>query len=201
MNEVSTESLRASLTNRTVLVIDDNEAVLTALDVLLSFHGVRVLTARGPEEGLAALARHEVELVIQDMNFRREATSGEEGIRLFREIRSRHGDVPIILLTAWTHLETAVELVKAGAADYIAKPWDDARLLTTVRNLPDRRSAQAETRAIERLRSWDGRMTPDSIAARTAHPGSLSCAQSENRQPSASSSTSAKTRSTPSPIS
>src|SRR5690606_19193595 len=103
----------------------------TALDVLLSFHGVRVLTARGPEEGLAALARHEVELVIQDMNFRREATSGEEGIRLFREIRSRHGDVPIILLTAWTHLETAVELVKAGAADYIAKPWDDARLLTT----------------------------------------------------------------------
>jgi len=152
MNEVSTESLRASLTNRTVLVIDDNEAVLTALDVLLSFHGVRVLTARGPEEGLAALARHEVELVIQDMNFRREATSGEEGIRLFREIRSRHGDVPIILLTAWTHLETAVELVKAGAADYIAKPWDDARLLTTVRNLLDLRSAQAETRAIRERR-------------------------------------------------
>ena len=50
MNEVSTESLRASLTNRTVLVIDDNEAVLTALDVLLSFHGVRVLTARGPRK-------------------------------------------------------------------------------------------------------------------------------------------------------
>ncbi len=65
------------------------------------------------------------------MNFRREATSGEEGIALFRRIREQHPDLPVILLTAWTHLETAVELVKAGAADYVAKPWDNARLLTT----------------------------------------------------------------------
>jgi DNA-binding NtrC family response regulator len=62
-------------------------------------------------------------------------------------------DVPIILLTAWTYLEMAVELVKAGAADYIAKPWDDARLLTTVRNLLDLRRAQAETQAMQRQRS------------------------------------------------
>ena len=65
------------------------------------------------------------------MNFRKEATSGEEGVALFHAIRERHPTVPIVLLTAWTHLETAVELVKAGAADYLAKPWDDARLLTT----------------------------------------------------------------------
>ncbi len=82
------------------------------------------------------------------MNFRREATRGEEGMALFREIRSLYPDMPIILLTAWTHLEMAVELVKAGASDYIAKPWDDARLLTTVRNLLDLRRAQSETRAI-----------------------------------------------------
>jgi len=59
--------------------------------------------------------------VIQDMNFRREATTGEEGVALFHTIRAKYPDVPLILLTAWTHLETAVELVKAGAADYIAK--------------------------------------------------------------------------------
>jgi DNA-binding NtrC family response regulator len=63
---------------------------------------------------------------------------------LFRELRALHPDVPVILLTAWTHLETAVNLVKAGAADYIAKPWDDARLLTTVRNLLELRAAVEE---------------------------------------------------------
>src|SRR5262249_25391411 len=88
------------------------------------------------------------DLVIQDMNFRREATSGEEGIALFREIRRRSPEMPIILLTAWTHLETAVELVKAGAADYVAKPWDDDRWLTTVRNLLDLRTARAEAQEI-----------------------------------------------------
>ncbi|HKZ72740.1 MAG TPA: sigma-54 dependent transcriptional regulator [Steroidobacteraceae bacterium] len=152
MTTPDTQSLRASLANRTVLVIDDSEAVRTAFDVLLSLHGVRVRTAGGPEQGLADLAREPADLVIQDMNFRREATSGEEGVALFREIRRRHPDMPIILLTAWTHLETAVELVKAGASDYVAKPWDDARLLTTVRNLLDLRAAQAETRAIRARR-------------------------------------------------
>jgi DNA-binding NtrC family response regulator len=142
-------SLRSSLANRTILVIDDNEGVRTAFDVLLSLHGARVVGAATPAEGLAALqSKPSADLVIQDMNFRREATSGEEGIALFREIRRRLPDVPIILLTAWTHLETAVELVKAGAADYIAKPWDDDRLLTTVRNLLDLRSARAEAQEI-----------------------------------------------------
>ncbi|HEY8507008.1 MAG TPA: sigma-54 dependent transcriptional regulator [Steroidobacteraceae bacterium] len=146
------QPLRTSLMHRTILVIDDNEAVRTAFDVLLSIHGARVLGASNPEEGLQVLAREPVDLVIQDMNFRREATSGEEGIALFREIRSKYPDVPIILLTAWTHLETAVELVKAGASDYIAKPWDDSRLLTSVRNLLDLRAAQTEARAIRRER-------------------------------------------------
>jgi DNA-binding NtrC family response regulator len=98
------------------------------------------------------LEKETVDVVIQDMNFRREATSGEEGVQLFHEIRRRHDDVPIILLTAWTHLETAIELVKAGAADYIAKPWDDARLLTTVRNLLDLRRAREESTRIQTQR-------------------------------------------------
>jgi DNA-binding NtrC family response regulator len=141
--------LRSSLANRTILVIDDNEGVRTAFDVLLSLHGARVIGAGTPVEGLAALQGDlPVDLVIQDMNFRREATSGEEGIALFRDIRRHAPDVPIILLTAWTHLETAVELVKAGAADYVAKPWDDDRLLTTVRNLLDLRSARTEAQQI-----------------------------------------------------
>src|SRR6202047_497318 len=144
--------------NATVLIIDDNEAVRTAFDVLLSIYGARVLTAASPAEGLARLGRDAVDLVIQDMNFRREATTGEEGNALFHTIRKKYPDVPIILLTAWTHLETAVELVRAGAADYVAKPWDDARLLTSVRNLLDLRSARAEAEAL-RARRREARAT------------------------------------------
>jgi len=78
------------------------------------------------------------------MNFSADTTSGEEGAALFRAIRERHADLPIILLTAWTHLETAVELVKAGAADYLAKPWDDHKLLAAVENLLELSEATQE---------------------------------------------------------
>jgi DNA-binding NtrC family response regulator len=135
-----------------VLLIDDNAAIRTALEVLLSLQGLGIRQAATPEEGLALLAREEIDLVVQDMNFRREATSGEEGIELFHRIRERHADVPVILLTAWTHLETAVDLVKAGASDYLSKPWDDARLLTTVRNLLQLRSVTLEKQALTRSR-------------------------------------------------
>ena len=96
---------------RTLLVIDDNDAVRTALDVLLALEGARVEHAASPREGLERLARGGIDLVIQDMNFQREATSGREGIELFRAIRAAHPDMPVVLMTAWTSLETAVELV------------------------------------------------------------------------------------------
>jgi DNA-binding NtrC family response regulator len=119
----------------TILVIDDNPAVATALEVLFSIRKLRTIGVEAPSAALALLEREPIDLVIQDMNFRGDTTSGEEGARLFRDIRHAHPDLPIILLTAWTQLETAVELVKAGAADYLAKPWDNRKLLATVTNL------------------------------------------------------------------
>lgn len=136
-----------------ILIIDDNDAVRTALEVLISLQGHRVLTASSPDEGLRTLAKEQTDLVLQDMNFRKEATSGEEGVSLFHGIRERYPTVPIVLLTAWTHLETAVELVKAGAADYVAKPWDDARLLTTIRNLLELRRLSVEQDRAARRRA------------------------------------------------
>ena len=94
-----------------------------------------MISARSPEEGLRRLQADDVDLVIQDMNFSADTTSGEEGETLFRAIRAQHTDLPVILLTAWTHLSVAVELVKAGAADYLSKPWDDSKLAATVANL------------------------------------------------------------------
>ncbi|NRR32138.1 sigma-54-dependent Fis family transcriptional regulator [Oxalobacteraceae bacterium] len=121
----------------TVLIIDDNAAIAIALDVLFSLHAIEALRAASPEQGLDLLERHAgaIDLVIQDMNFSADTTSGAEGTALFRAIRARHPELPVILLTAWTHLDAAVDLVKSGAADYLAKPWDDNRLIATVNNL------------------------------------------------------------------
>ncbi|HEV7986603.1 MAG TPA: sigma-54 dependent transcriptional regulator [Steroidobacteraceae bacterium] len=120
---------------RTVLIIDDNPAVAQALTLLFGLHDIRTLTAVTPQKGLAMLARERVDLVIADMNFTADTTSGEEGVTLFRALRAQQPDLPVVLLTAWTHLEAAVQLVKAGAADYIGKPWDNDKLLATVENL------------------------------------------------------------------
>jgi DNA-binding NtrC family response regulator len=120
---------------RTVLVIDDNPAVAQALSLLFGLHDIRTLTALSPQKGLATLAHERVDLVIADMNFSADTTSGEEGAALFRALRTQQPDLPVVLLTAWTHLESAVQLVKAGAADYIGKPWDNDKLLATVENL------------------------------------------------------------------
>ena len=128
----------------TILVIDDNPAVATALETLFSLHDIDTRVAASPDAGLALLAREPVDLVVQDMNFQADTTSGEEGLALFEQIRAHHPDLPVILLTAWTHLESAVDLVKAGAADYLAKPWDDRKLLATVNNLLELSQARRE---------------------------------------------------------
>ena len=138
-----------------ILVIDDNPSVGTALDLLFSLHEIRCLRAETPQAGLDLLAREDVDLVIQDMNFHADTTSGDEGVALFHDIRQRHPDLPVILLTAWTQLESAIELVKAGAADYLAKPWDDRKLVATVNNLlelGETRRELAQARAGERTR-------------------------------------------------
>ena len=119
----------------TVLIIDDNRSIIIALEVLLSLYEISCISADSPKQGLAMLEQSQVDLVIQDMNFTADTTSGDEGVALFQEIRLRHPDLPVILLTAWTHLDAAVDLIKAGAADYLAKPWNDQRLVATVQNL------------------------------------------------------------------
>jgi DNA-binding NtrC family response regulator len=124
-----------------VLVVDDQPAVVSALRLLFELHDLEVLTAADREQALEALRGGRVGVVVQDMNFARGATSGEEGAALFRAIRRQDPEMPVLLMTAWASLETAVALTKEGAADYLAKPWDDRRLLSTVRGLLTAREA------------------------------------------------------------
>lgn len=118
-----------------ILLVDDNPAVLDALSLLLEIHGYQPILASTPAEAVRALDHQCIALVIQDMNFSADTTSGEEGVALFYSLRQLNPNLPIILITAWTELEQAIELVKAGAADYVAKPWDDSKLLTNIANL------------------------------------------------------------------
>jgi DNA-binding NtrC family response regulator len=137
---------------RTVLVIDDNPAVRSALNLLFGLHDIRVLVAGSVEEGLQTLAQPDIELVIADMNFTADTTSGEEGVALYNAIRQLYPDLPVILLMAWTHLDSAVRLVKAGAADYLAKPWDDLKLVSMVENLLELYDSTRERNRIRRDR-------------------------------------------------
>lgn len=142
------------MTGMQVLVVDDQGAVRTALQLLFELEGLECLTASSPEEALDRVRNHDVGVVVQDMNFSKDTTSGDEGAELFRQLRALDADLPVILLTAWTSLQTAVSMVKEGAADYIAKPWDDHKLLVSVRNLLELHTAR---RSALRQRGHDRR--------------------------------------------
>ncbi|MBC7793432.1 MAG: sigma-54-dependent Fis family transcriptional regulator, partial [Clostridia bacterium] len=107
-------------------------------------NGIDSVIADSPDAALTTIATEPIGVVLQDMNFTQNEMSGDEGVSLFKRIHELHPDVPILLMTAWTSLETAVTLVKDGAADYIAKPWDDEKLLRTVKNLIAMRELKLE---------------------------------------------------------
>ena len=142
-----------------VLVVEDQAAVAQALCVLLRLNDIPCASVATPAQALAALDGDEVGLVIQDMNFSPGATSGEEGMDLFRRLRARRPGLPVLVLTAWTSLETAVRMMKDGASDYMGKPWDDARLLAAVRAL-------LETGAAARASAPLGRGSREELARR-----------------------------------
>jgi len=112
----------------TVLVVDDDVSVTASLELLLKQNGFQSLVAAGPAAALEALRSRPVDLVIQDMNFSR-STTGEEGLALLRDIRQAHPTLPVVLITAWGSIALAVEGMKAGAADFVTKPWDNERLI------------------------------------------------------------------------
>jgi DNA-binding NtrC family response regulator len=127
-----------------VLIIEDQAAVARALTVLLEVNDVPCRSAASPGQALEMIDREEFGVVVQDMNFSPGATSGGEGLELFRRIKGLDPDLPVLVITAWSSLEAAVQMVKEGASDYLAKPWDDGKLLATVRNLLRMRELQLE---------------------------------------------------------
>jgi len=115
-----------------ILLIDDDRSVTASLALLLKQAGYRSVAAEAPAEALEVLRQQPCELVIQDMNFSRR-TSGEEGLDLLGAIRRLRPDVPVVLITAWGSIDLAVRGMKAGAADFITKPWTNQQVLQVVR--------------------------------------------------------------------
>jgi DNA-binding NtrC family response regulator len=116
-----------------VLIADDQPDVLEALRLLLKGEGFEAVTASSPAEVLAAVESTDLELALIDLNYTRDTTSGREGLDLLTAIRELDGTLPVVVMTAWGSVESAVEAMRRGARDYIEKPWDNERLLTTIK--------------------------------------------------------------------
>jgi DNA-binding NtrC family response regulator len=116
-----------------VLLADDQPDVREALRLLLKNEGYEIQTAASPSEILAALEAREFDIVLMDLNYARDTTSGAEGLDLLMRIQSMDGALPVVVMTAWGSVQVAVEAMRRGARDFIQKPWENPRLLTIVR--------------------------------------------------------------------
>ncbi len=116
-----------------ILIADDQPDVLQALRLLLKGEGFAIDTATSPVGVLAAVESRDFDAVLLDLNYTRDTTSGREGLDLLARLQALDSTLPVIVMTAWASVDTAVEAMRGGARDYIPKPWDNARLLATLR--------------------------------------------------------------------
>ena len=154
-----------------ILVADDQPDVREALRLLLKGEGYAIEAVSSPAAVLSAVQRSDFDAVLLDLNYARDTTTGREGLELVSELQALDATLPAIVMTAWGSVDKAVEAVRRGARDFIEKPWDNARLLTTLRAQVELGRALRSTRRLEgenRLLRRDGvpEMIADSVAMR-----------------------------------
>jgi DNA-binding NtrC family response regulator len=132
-----------------ILVADDQPDVLEALRQLLKGEGFEVETVTSPGAVLRALECHECSAALIDLNYTRDTTSGAEGIDLLSRLRLLDESLPVVVMTAWGSVEGAVEAMRRGARDYIEKPWDNERLVATLRSNVELAAALRTSRRLE----------------------------------------------------
>ncbi|MGH9500623.1 MAG: PP2C family protein-serine/threonine phosphatase [Terriglobales bacterium] len=119
----------ASSASPRVLLADDQPHVLDALQLLLKGHGYRTEAATHPGRVLQALEANEFDVVLLDLNYTRDTTAGGEGLELVSQIHARHENLPMVVMTAWSSVDLAVEAMRRGASDFVQKPWQNSQLL------------------------------------------------------------------------
>ena len=149
-----------------VLIADDQADVLEALRLLLKAEGYHIETVRSPKFITEAVEAREFDVVLMDLNYTRDTTSGEEGLEVVARVNAIDSTLPVIVMTAWGSIELAVEAMRRGARDFVQKPWENPRLLNILRTQIELRRAllRAERLAAEnRLLQVQGR--PEFIAS------------------------------------
>ncbi|HEV8600594.1 MAG TPA: sigma-54 dependent transcriptional regulator [Gemmatimonadales bacterium] len=132
-----------------VVIADDQADIVEALRLLLKAEGYRTVTANVPEGVLALLEKEQADAALIDLNYTRDTTSGREGMDLLSRVRAVDPTLPVIVMTAWGSVEKAVDAMRLGARDFIEKPWDNARLLTTLRTQVELGRALRVTQRLE----------------------------------------------------
>lgn len=126
-----------------ILVGDDQADVLEALRLLLKGVGYESVLVDSPQALLRAAHSEIFDLILMDLNYARDTTSGEEGLDLLSNLEAQDNAAPVIVMTAWGNVDLAVEAMRRGACDFVQKPWDNARLLGTIRKQAEEASARA----------------------------------------------------------
>ncbi len=116
-----------------ILIADDQYEILQALKLLLKQEGFQTVMATSPEAVLDEALRNPFDLILMDLNYTRDTTSGREGLDLINRLRAMPHAPPVIVMTAWSNVPLAVEAMRLGASDFIEKPWDNTRLLALLR--------------------------------------------------------------------
>jgi DNA-binding NtrC family response regulator len=132
-----------------ILIADDQPDVLEALRLLLKGEGYQTESVSSPAKVLEALKARDFDAVLIDLNYARDTTSGQEGLDLLREIQTLDGALPVVVMTAWGSVELAVEAIRRGARDFVQKPWENERLLTTLRTQIELGRALKQGRRLE----------------------------------------------------
>jgi len=120
-----------------ILIADDQADVREALRLLLKAEGFATETVNSPASALEAVQSNEFDIMLMDLNYQRDTTSGQEGIDLLTRVQQADSKLPIVVMTAWGSVELAVEAMRRGARDFIQKPWDNHRLLSIIRTQVD----------------------------------------------------------------
>jgi phosphoserine phosphatase RsbU/P len=148
---ISSELLHAAEEHFRVLVADDQAAITHALELLLRSAGMEVLVASSPAEVMAQIAKGRFDLLLMDMNYGRDTTSGQEGLDLIGAVRKHDSDLRIVVMTAWSTIDLAVASLQHGAADFLQKPWEnDAALRIVERQAVLTREQRARTSRVLR---------------------------------------------------
>ncbi|MBM3820354.1 MAG: sigma-54-dependent Fis family transcriptional regulator [Acidimicrobiia bacterium] len=147
-----------------MLIADDQRDVLEALRLLLEPEGCQIDTAASPAGLLREAERREYDVVLIDLNYARDTTSGAEGLDLLTRLRALDDTLPIVVMTAWGTVSLAVEAMRRGARDFIEKPWDNERLLSILRTQAELGRAIRRSRRLEAQNRLQAEGAPPLIA-------------------------------------